>query len=310
MAPTDLKNVLVIGQGSIGQRHVRLLQDRGCSVSIVSAYADGAFRSIKEALAAQPFDCVVVANVTSQHREAVLELHAVGFVGPLLIEKPLCGDLHQCRDMASIAVSFEHFAVGYNLRFHPVVRALKRAIEGQKVFEARVSVGQFLPDWRPGSSFRDGSSARAAARGGVLRDLSHEIDLALYLFGPCERLVASGGNLGRLDIETDETWAIILQMKSGALLQVGLNYYDKPAQRSISLTTGKGSIVGNLIAGSVSFDGQTENLITERNDSYRALHEAMFLRSDEACSIEEAVSVMHVIDAIEISQQEQRWVRL
>lgn len=307
---TAIGNALVIGQGSIGQRHARLLRERGCQVSVVSAHMQGAFRSVGDAISEGRFDHAVIATVTSQHHAVALDLREAGFDGAALIEKPLCVSFEECDRMAEVASGFGYVAVGYNLRFHPVIRALKEALEGQQVYEARISVGQFLPDWRPGTSFRDGSSARTASGGGALRDLSHEIDLAMHLLGPCLRLVASGGNLGRLDIETDEAWAVIMRMQSGALVQMSLNYYDRPARRSIAVTTAKESIVGDLVAGWIGHDGETDSFVVERDDSYKALHDALFRRSDDACSIEEAIGVMRVIDAIEVSQREERWVQL
>src|SRR5215471_14335890 len=83
---------LVVGYGSAGRRHARLLQKLGCQVAVVSRRSiDYALRfsSLREALATLAVDYVVVANETSQHAATVEALLAHGFAGRLLVEKPL-----------------------------------------------------------------------------------------------------------------------------------------------------------------------------------------------------------------------------
>lgn len=299
---------LVIGQGSIGQRHARLLANHG-SVACVSARASGSFRSVSEAVrSSEAFTHAVVANVTSHHAAAVEELAHAGFDGHLLIEKPVCASLADIGGIERSAHRFASVSVGYNLRFHPVIQALQKRLAGGKVLEARLSVGQLLSQWRPGSDYLEGSSAKVSAGGGVLRDLSHELDLALLLLGPWKRVVSMGGNFGRLGIQTDEAWAIILEMESGAMVSVLMNYFDRPGHRSISVTTESESIVADIAAGFMSVDGEPEAFVVERDDTYEALHRDFLSRQENACSLEEAFDVMRLIDGIERSAEMREWI--
>ena len=81
--------VLVIGHGSIGQRHARLLTEAGAELSIVSSHLNTAYRSIKQALESRNFEYVIVANQTTQHVPALHELAELGYSGKVLVEKPL-----------------------------------------------------------------------------------------------------------------------------------------------------------------------------------------------------------------------------
>ena len=83
---------LVIGQGSIGQRHARLLRESGAEVSVVSAAAPGAFRSLEQALSDQRYSYVVIANETAKHIETIRDLVSRGYKEHLLVEKPLACD--------------------------------------------------------------------------------------------------------------------------------------------------------------------------------------------------------------------------
>lgn len=298
---------IVIGQGSIGQRHSRLLGALG-RVACVSAQAIGAFRSITEAVRSEQFSHAVIANVTSQHVPAAEELARAGFQGHVLVEKPVCDTIAAVDAFSTAVDNFQSVSIGYNLRFHPVVRALSRMMAGQRIVEARLAVGQLLSDWRPGTDYTESSSASVVAGGGVLRDLSHELDLAIFLFGPWKRVVSMGGNFGRLGIATDEAWSIILEMQSGAMVSVQLNYFDRPGHRSISVTTDQNSIVADIAAGFVSADGDSQAFVVHRDDTYKALHADFVEGRSYVCSLAEAAAVMRLIDAIERSSKERKWI--
>ena len=68
----------------------------------------------------------------------------------------------------------------------------------------------------------------------MLRDLSHELDLIQWLFGRWTRLTALGGRRGELEIDADDTWAVLLELDSGAIATLHLNYLDRPGRRRVT----------------------------------------------------------------------------
>ena len=83
-------NVAVVGAGSIGSRHQRILKQLGHQVSVISASSPAAdFRSLSNALEQQSFDYVVIASQTSQHFHDLSTLMRDNFKGRVLIEKPV-----------------------------------------------------------------------------------------------------------------------------------------------------------------------------------------------------------------------------
>lgn len=307
MTTSNFKDVraLVVGQGSIGQRHARILREEGADVQTVSAHAADAFPSIGAAWAAASYDYVVVANETTKHLDTVEALASLGFEGHLLVEKPLACSVPQ----KSLAAPFRTSGVAYNLRFHPVIAALKAELVNAATVEVRMHVGQYLPDWRPGTDFRKGSSALLASGGGALRDLSHELDLLQYLFGPWRRLVAVGGNRGVLGIETDEMWSVLFELRSGAIVTLTMNYYDRMPERRIAVTTASGSIRADLIGGSLATTDGERAFFLERDTTYRLQHRATLDGANSTvCSFGEAVEVLSTIAAIETSTEKSIWV--
>ena len=105
---------LVIGFGSIGNRHARVLSALGFEVLIVSRRVDLcdaiAFSSVQAACRSGPFDYVVIANETYRHQETLSELAAAGHRGRVLVEKPLFAN--------PAPLPLHHFErAGYRLQF-------------------------------------------------------------------------------------------------------------------------------------------------------------------------------------------------
>ncbi len=174
-------NALVIGYGSIGARHARILRDMGCDVSIVTRQNVSefpSFHSVPRAFAEKSYSYVVIATPTSSHEEILNICLGLDYKGLILVEKPLC--------INSETFSLPHnnnIYVGYNLRFHPIIQELKRVLANKDVSSMHVYMGQHLPDWRPGRDYTKSYSASKEHGGGVIRDLSHELDYVMWLVG-------------------------------------------------------------------------------------------------------------------------------
>lgn len=299
-------NVAVVGAGSIGTRHQRILKQLGHQVSVVSVKSpDAEFRSLAEALAKQSFDYVVIASQTSQHFDDFTTLINSEFTGRVLIEKPLFAKTHHLS-----ANKFSLSAVGYNLRFHPATAWLKAALpQLGALSSANIYVGQYLPTWRPNTDYRQSSSARDISGGGVLRDLSHEIDIAQNLFGNWRKLTALGGKFSDLEIVTSDTCSILMNTFECHAVSIQMNYLDRIKQRSITVNGNNGTITIDLIANTARFNESEFKFDLNPDDTYIAQHQAVMSGDSKSlCSLDDALKVVATIEAIEKSVQKQKWV--
>ncbi|HXY99720.1 MAG TPA: Gfo/Idh/MocA family oxidoreductase [Stellaceae bacterium] len=298
---------LVVGLGSIGRRHARLLGELGLEVAAVSRRADAAprcYASLGEALARETPGYVVVANETSAHRASLAALAEAGFSGTVLVEKPLFAEPAPLPENR-----FAGLYVGYNLRFHPLLAELKRLLAVEPALSAQIYVGQYLPDWRPGRDYRATASATRAAGGGVLRDLSHELDYMRWLFGPCRQVAALSGRSGALDIDSEDVAALLLAFERCPVATLQLNYLDRPGAREIVVNTAHRTLRADLRRGSLHLDGEVRLFPAARDDTYLAQHRsALGNRREALCTAEEGAAAVALIAAAEQAAASGAWV--
>ena len=299
---------LVVGYGSIGMRHARLLEHLGLDVAVASRRAvavSNRFGSIEEALADWAPRYVVVASRTHEHFADVETLATAGFTGTVLVEKPLSDGV---RTMP--AIPFEDIHIGYNLRFLPVVQAFRDAVRNGNVYAVHAHVGQHLSQWRPHSDYRAGYSASRAQGGGVLRDLSHDLDYLSWILGGWNRVTAVGGKVSDLEIDSDDVFSVLMETCRCPVVSVNMNYLGSPPRREIVAFSDRGTVEVNLLAGTIHIDGKEEKTRpAARDDSYLSMHEAV-LRGDGSvlCSLEEGLDITRLIDAAETAAARHVWV--
>lgn len=233
--------ILFFGLGSIGSRLARLIGEkfphrifalrgsghRHNELGIEEIYDK---RDIKKL---SP-DIAFITNPTSLHMETAIESASRGM--HLFIEKPLSHGLEGWDTLLKMTRGKKLFTyVACNLRFDPIIQQLKKTIDPDHFFYSRVICSSYLPDWRPGRSYKELYSSKKNLGGGVILDLIHEPDYCYYLFGPINRITGHAGNLSSLEIESEDYADITLHHASGFVSNIHLDYFGKRKQRRIEL---------------------------------------------------------------------------
>lgn len=303
-----MMKALVVGFGSIGKRHARILKELGCEVGVVShreVEFSPRYKNLSRALKDFSPGYVVVANRTSAHLRTLKALRAEKFKGMVMIEKPLFSKAEKFP-----ARGFRKIVVGYNLRFHPLILRLRKLLCGQKVLTVQAYVGKNLAVWRPGADYRKSYSALKDQGGGVLRDLSHELDYVTWLLGGWHSVAAVGGHYSHLEIETDDIFSLMIKTRRCDNVSVHMNYVDKVGHRILMVNTATASIKIDLMNNWIEVNGNRKDLSVERDFTYRQEHRAVLAgRYSELCSFEQGMDVMRLIVAAEKSAKTEKWVR-
>lgn len=298
---------LVIGQGSIGSRHAFLLSRLGHSVWVVSSKTQLAYPCYPSVDAAFSengrFDYLVVADRTVDHAATLRQILTLKYQGTILVEKPLFSFADQAVPVRDPSRVF----VGYNLRFHPVLQKMQELMQGRRIFSMSVYAGSFLPDWRPGD-YRECYSAHRAQGGGVLRDLSHELDYVCWLAGAWKRVAALGGTIGDLGIDSDDAFGLLLETENCPLVTIQVNYLDRVARREIVVNLAGESLRADLVTNQLWVNNEAFSFQAERNETYEQMHKAILLgQFKKVCSYEEGLQTMRLIDAAERAVTYSSW---
>lgn len=275
---------LVVGFGSIGKRHTRNLLDHSAisSVTVKTSIPSTKIEftphknlSFTSEWSDQKFDFAIICNQTSKHIEAATFLAQKNI--PILLEKPVCPQSTQAQDLLkTVQKQNLPVLVAYNLRFLPAIQTVKSWLAEKKIGEiqsAHFEVGQFLPDWRPGTDYRTGYSAKKELGGGVALDLSHEVDLMLTLLGEPLDWKTQKSNQSDLEIETEDTFEGHYRYPNFQCF-VHLDYIKKNKERFFTIKGSKGDIHCDLIGKSLTMTGDNPEEIKDdkafdTNQSYK-----------------------------------------
>lgn len=289
---------LVIGQGTSGRRHLEVLRQLGLFVDTVSRYSGKLkqnHQSISGAFGKSSYDYVVVANDTSMHEQAVEELIQLGFKGFLLVEKPLNVSEKINWD------SFERVAIGFNVRFHAVVQSLRNWLNSNssenEIHSVNFYYGNSPKNWRPLESHAHSYSRYRSRGGGVLRDFSHEIDLANWLFGFESMEYALTSQVANYFVDAEDYGKLVWKSPSRSTITIDLNALDQIPTRFVHVMGTKSSFHGNFITGKIKFDDDIELYVESRmEETYKKMHTSLL--GDDfriLCQVDQAVQVDEII---------------
>jgi predicted dehydrogenase len=264
--------VLVAGCGSMGRRHLRNLRAMGasnlaaydpdpeCVAPLVSELSIRTFQDFDKAFQELRPNLVFICSPPVFHVGQALQ--AVRSGADVFVEKPLSHSTAEIVDLIAAARTYERVVqVGYNLRFHPAVRRLKQIVdEGLigPILWARAEVGHYLPNWRPWQDHRQSYTARSDLGGGVILDLSHEIDYITWILGDPVEILCMAGQVSGLAVDVEDSASILLRFASGTHADIHMDCL----QRSLTRVS---KLVGEN--GTAHWDASTNEIKVQRPDS-------------------------------------------
>ena len=263
-----IKRVLIVGYGSIGKRHARLARNllphaniiifrHKASKKIKYPHVDHCVTNLKDAIKHRP-QIAIIANPATLHVKIAYTLAKLGI--HLLIEKPISNSsknvsnlINFCRKKKIVLM------IGYNLRFMTSLKKLREILKKNiigKILSIRSEVGQYLPLWRPNTDYRNSVSAKKKFGGGVLLELSHDIDYLVWLFGNVKWLRSSIHTQSNLKIDTEDTAHITLCMhgvkkKSKIIANLNMDFYRHDTTRFCKIIGELGTLYWNAIDGTI-----------------------------------------------------------
>ena len=207
-------NVAIIGFGSIGKKHYKILRKSkkidkifiiSESLKKIKDKKTKIFKSNNE-LNNFKIDFVFICSPASKHlNDAIFFMKKKA---QIFIEKPISSSLNKLKKNIKILKKYKkHIYVGYPFRFSKAAKKVKQIIKNKKlgtIVDVEVVCGSYLPRWRKGKSYKKSVSSHKKLGGGALLELSHEIDYILWIFGYPKKVVSYYGKNNLLNIKSEE----------------------------------------------------------------------------------------------------------
>jgi predicted dehydrogenase len=324
-------SVLVAGAGSIGRRHLGNLRNLGTRRLAASDPDAERLKTVAEQMSVEGFsdfdaalsafkpDVVFICTPPVVHVEQALS--AIRSGADVFVEKPL-SDRAQGLEVlrAEAGQRGRVVQVGYNLRFNPGIKTLKRLLDdgiAGQILWARAEVAQYLPDWRPWQDYRQSYTARREFGGGIILDASHEIDYLLWLLGSPREVVCMAGQVGGLEVNVEDCATILLRLASGAQVDIHMDFVQRTASRSCVLAGNRARLEWDYAQNQVRIlrpgsPVETIEYEFESNQMYIAEVEDFFSRVHHRevanRSLAEAELTVQVALAALKSAAERKWV--
>jgi predicted dehydrogenase len=256
-------NVLIVGLGSIAQKHIGVLNTINQSFTLYALRSSNPSNKVEEIsniysleeLNNIPIDFAIISNPTSEHKNTILSL--LSLKCPLFIEKPL---YHQSdiEDVINKVKELDLLTyVACNLRFLDCLKYVKDKIHttGKRINEVNVYCGSYLPEWR-NSDFRTNYSAISSLGGGVHLDLIHELDYLYWIFGVPVEVHFVLKNNSSLAIEAIDYANYCLDYDTFCA-NVVLNYYRRDYKRTFEIVFEDETWLINLTKNEIACNGNT-----------------------------------------------------
>ena len=271
-----MKKILFVGLGSIGQRHLQnakkiflnynfyALRETNHNNIIKNAKLikknslkvtynlKEVFYKLKDAIKLKP-DIVFICNPTAKHLDTCISFAKIK--SHLFVEKPVGDNLKKYNILKNLISKNKLITVvGYQTRFHPGIKFIKKIIDNKaygKVISANFSFLTFLPNHHDYENYKKTYVSVKKLGGGTSLNLSHEIDLIYYFFGMPTKVNSYKINPKIINTETEEDVHSMLIFKDRSIVQLNLSYSSYIEQRFIEIKFKNSFLKFDLITGKI-----------------------------------------------------------
>ena len=295
-------NILIIGLGSIGQRHLRNLRSIDKKIKFFSLrrkyitplldsknqkrrgkiedyYNIKNFKSFDEI---KKIDIAFICTPSKFHVSEAIKLLKKNV--HIFIEKPLGSSLKNINKLKKIIFNKPNIKtmMGFQLKFNPLILKLKQLIEINsigKIYNIFIHHGEHINDFHPYEDYKVSYAAKKSLGGGVILTQIHEIDYLLFLFKKykikiLDTFPSKISNL-KIDVEDSLNANLKLEKKKNQKIfcSLHLNYFERPKKREIKLIGEKGKIDCDLVKNEIKiFKGKNLKTIKykiNRNEIFK-----------------------------------------
>ncbi len=327
----DPPHILIIGVGSIGERHLRCFQTTSrCTVAfcepiddrrddVAQRYDVNGYRSWEEALRNENFSAAVIASPAPCHIPTAQALTDLGL--DLLIEKPLSLSLDGVSQLAeTVQRTGTRVRVGFVYRALPALQHMQAAVrsgEYGRVVQIQVQAGQHFPVYRP--AYREIYYANPEQGGGLIQDmLPHQVNAVEWIAGPTTKVVVDAAHEVLPGVEVEDTVNLITR-HGRVMASFSVNQHQPVNEFVITVLCEQGAarweLKGQRWLSAKENGGEwteQESFVHERDDYYilqaNAFLDLLDGKADPLCSLADGIDTLRSTLAILQSRESGSWV--
>ncbi len=330
-------NILFLGLGSIGQRHLRnvykinkktnffairkkyftpLLTNKNQSIrgDIEKKYKIKVFKSLKDFKREKiNINAAFVCTPSKFHIDETIWLMKNNI--NVFVEKPLGSSLKNIQILKKLIASKPKILnmMGYQLKFNPIILKLKKILEKKiigDVYNIFISHGEHIDDFHPYEGYINSYAARKELGGGVVLSQIHEIDYLIFLFEKYKIKIVNSitSYLSDLKLNVEDNSVsnlLLLKGKKKTLCTVYLNYFERPKRRQLLLIGKKGKIECDLNQGKIKIFKNRKikefNFKFDRNDIFIKQVKYFLERVKNNKKIENKYNVVNGIKSLQLA---------
>lgn len=298
------KSSVIIGLGSIGLRHAKILTKNNFSIYILSRNNNHNYIRISkmdDLLDINP-DYIIISNHTYEHARILKFIDNKFKNKKCFIEKPLFSVFN--KNLPKLKNN--NYFIGYVLRYHPFYLEVKKIINSNldKIFQIEFNSSSYLPNWRTNRDYNLSSSALKKS-GGVIHDYSHEIDFIFSLLGKFNINYVKHKKISNLNIKSKDYLNINGTFNKKINIDISLNYFSRSPCRNLKLFLKDKDFIFDFINSKLTI--QTNNKIIfkklkiKKNELYTKQHLDILSKSPKiACKYEQALKLHKFISKINL----------
>ena len=293
-----MKNILFVGLGSIGQRHLRnlkkinkkfnffairkkkttpLLSNTNKVIKNKFLSKENKIKEIKfSEVKKNNIDTVFITNPSSKHLISAIKFAKLGC--NLFIEKPLSHNLNNVNVLKKLIIKKKLLcAVGYQTRYDSLLHRIKKYISNKtfgKICYVNIQHRSYLPFHHQYEDYRIGYAARRDLGGGVLLSFIHEIDYANFLFGKPLELFGTTGKISNLkiDVEDSANFTVIYKLFRNKIpVNFNLDFIKRKPLRFCEIQFEKANLCWDLLNNKIHFRNKKKTTIKSRFKSRNSL---------------------------------------
>ena len=298
------KNCLIIGFGSAGQRHFKILKKTSFFKKFYvysKRYKKGPLIKISRISKLEKLNLgyVIISSETPLHFNHLKKVANLKNI-KILVEKPIFDKPQKIINFKS-----KNIFVGYNFRFNPIINYLKNYFKKNNSLICNIECGYYLPFWKK-NNYKNSYHADKKRGGGVLLDLSHEIDFANWIFQDLKIINGFAAKITNLSINSEDVALLNFKSKKSKIVSIYLNYISKKLTRNIRIKSSKKTILCDLITNKIKIIGGNNKVkvINFNKDpgylkTYKLMHKSILLNNKkDVCKLDEAFNVLNIINTI------------